>query len=83
MNLFFHTDQGVEGVGIVIRDNNMAGKVWTRGFNVSEQILDLIDQGIILVTINQGFDNQAEAAVTRLRRLPGRRHPCRRTRWRT
>ena len=63
VNLFFHTDQGVEGVGIVIRDNNMAGKVWTSGFNVSDEILNLIDQDIILVTINQGFDNQAEAAV--------------------
>jgi len=63
VNLFFHTDQGVSGVGIVIRDNNLAGKVWASGFNVSEQILELIDQDIILVTINQGFDNQAEAAV--------------------
>jgi ribose transport system substrate-binding protein len=63
VNLFFHTDQGVSGVGIVIRDNNLAGKVWTSGFNVSEQILELIDQDIILVTINQGFDNQSEAAV--------------------
>lgn len=63
VNLFFHADQGVEGVGIVIRDNNMAGRVWASGFNVSQQILDLIDEDIILVTINQGFDNQAEAAV--------------------
>jgi len=63
VNLFFHTDQGVEGVGIVIRDQGLAGKVWTSGFNVSLPILDLIDQDIILTTINQGFDNQAEAAV--------------------
>ena len=63
VNLFFHTDQGVEGVGIVIRDNNLTGKDWTIGFNVSLPILDMIDGGHILVTINQGFDNQAEAAV--------------------
>ena len=63
VNLFFHTDQGVEGVGLVIKDKNLTGKVWASGFNVSLQLLDLMDAGIILVTINQGFDNQAEAAV--------------------
>ncbi len=63
VNLFFHTDQGVEGVGEVIDRAGMAGSAWTSGFNVSLRILDLIDQGIILATINQGFDNQAEAAV--------------------
>jgi len=63
VTLFFHTDQGVEGVGLVIKDKNLTGKVWTSGFNVSLQLLDLMDAGIILVTINQGFDNQAEAAV--------------------
>ena len=36
----------------------------TSGFNVSLPILDSIDAGNTLVTINQGFDNQAEAAVT-------------------
>lgn len=63
VNLFFHTDQGVEGVGLVIDDKKLTGKTWTSGFNVSLQILDLIDGGEILTTINQGFDNQAEAAV--------------------
>jgi ribose transport system substrate-binding protein len=63
VNLFFHTDQGVEGVGEVIERAGNAGKQWTSGFNVSPRILDLIDAGIILTTINQGFDNQAEAAV--------------------
>jgi len=63
VNLFFHTDQGVEGVGKVIADKGLHGKVWTSGFNVSLAILDSIDAGDTLVTINQGFDNQAEAAV--------------------
>jgi ribose transport system substrate-binding protein len=63
VNLFFHTDQGVEGVGTVIKDKGLSGKVWASGFNVSLPLLDLIDSGDILVTINQGFDNQAEAAV--------------------
>jgi ribose transport system substrate-binding protein len=63
VNLFFHTDQGVEGVGEVIERAGMAGQQWASGFNVSLRILDLIDAGIVLTTINQGFDNQAEAAV--------------------
>lgn len=63
VNLFFHTDQGVEGVATVIDQQGTAGKVWTSGFNVSLPILDYMDKGIILATINQGFDNQAEATI--------------------
>ena len=63
VNLFFHTDQGVEGVGVIIKNQKLSGKVWTSGFNVSGPILDSIDGGNTLVTIDQGFDNQAEAPV--------------------
>jgi ribose transport system substrate-binding protein len=63
VNLMFHTDQGVEGVGIVIRDSGQTGNAWTSGFNVSKPILDLIDEGVILTTINQGFNVQAELAI--------------------
>ncbi|GEM_PF-2447025 len=63
INLFFHTDQGVEGVGLIIQNQKLSGKVWTSGFNVSGPILDSIDAGSTLVTIDQGFDNQAEAPV--------------------
>ena len=63
VNLFFHTDQGVGGVAKVIADKNLTGKVFTSGFNVSPEILDGLDNGQILVTIDQGFDNQAEAVV--------------------
>lgn len=63
VNLFFHTDQGVEGVGLIIKNQKLSGKVWTSGFNVSGPILDSIDGGSTLVTIDQGFDNQAEAPV--------------------
>ncbi len=63
VNLMFHTDQGVEGVATVIEQQGNTGKAWTAGFNVSLPILDYVDKGIILSTINQGFDNQAEAAV--------------------
>lgn len=64
VNFFFHTDQGVEGVATVIKDQGKTGKAWSSGFNVSDAILNGIDTGEILVTIDQGFDNQAEAAVT-------------------
>ena len=64
VNLFFHTDQGVEGVGQVIQNQGRVGQAWTSGFNVSDPILDLIDAGAILVTVDQGFDNQSELATT-------------------
>lgn len=64
VNLFFHTDQGVEGVATVIKDQGKTGEAWSSGFNVSDAILNGIEGGEILVTIDQGFDNQAEAAVT-------------------
>lgn len=63
VTLFFHTDQGVEGVGNVIRNLKLDGKVFTAGFNVSGPILDAIAEGRTLVTIDQGFDNQAQAPV--------------------
>lgn len=63
VTLFFHTDQGIEGVGNVIRNQHLNGKVFASGFNVSGPILDAIAEGATLVTIDQGFDNQAEAAV--------------------
>lgn len=63
VNLFFHTDQGVEGVAEVIKQKGLSGKVFTSGFNVSLPILEAIESGEILVTIDQGFDNQAEAPV--------------------
>jgi ribose transport system substrate-binding protein len=64
VNFFFHTDQGVEGVATVIKSQGKTGKAWASGFNVSEGILSFIDSGEILITVDQGFDNQAEAAVT-------------------
>ncbi|MCX5516454.1 substrate-binding domain-containing protein [Kaistia algarum] len=63
VTLFFHTDQGVEGVGNVIRNLKQGGKVFTSGFNVSGAILDSVGNGTTLVTIDQGFDNQAQAPV--------------------
>ena len=50
-------------MGEVIDRAGTAGSVFASGFNVSLRILDLIENDIVLSTINQGFDNQAEAAV--------------------
>lgn len=63
VNLFFHTDQGVEGVGKVIESDGYLGKRYTSGFNISAPILDSVEGGSILVTVDQGFDNQAEQSV--------------------
>jgi ribose transport system substrate-binding protein len=63
VDFFFHTDQGVEGVGQVIKNAGRTGEVWTSGFNVSAPILELMESGEILVTIDQGFDRQAAAGV--------------------
>lgn len=63
VDFFFHTDQGIEGVGQVIKDAGLTGEVWSSGFNVSLPILEFMDSGEILVTIDQGFDNQAAAGV--------------------
>jgi ribose transport system substrate-binding protein len=64
VNLFFHTDQGVEGVGKVIESDGYLGSRYTSGFNISAPILDSIEKGSILVTVDQGFDNQAEQSVS-------------------
>ncbi len=60
VQVIFHTDQGVEVVGKVIRDLHLTGKVWTSGFNLSPAILDEINGSQILVSIGQGFNKQAE-----------------------
>jgi ribose transport system substrate-binding protein len=69
VTLFFHTDQGVEGVGNVIRNLNLTGKVYTSGFNVSGPILDSIAAGSTLVSIDQAFDYQAQAPVEQCARF--------------
>lgn len=63
VNLVFHTDQGVEGVGDVIQNLRLAGKVYTSGFNVTRAILASIDRGVTLVTIDQDYPLQTEVAT--------------------
>lgn len=63
VNLVFHTDQSVEGVGEVIRNLKLQGKVYTSGFNVSRGILSSIIDGVTLVTIDQNYAAQTNAGV--------------------
>lgn len=63
VQLYFHTDQGIEMVGKVIQDLHLGNKVWASGFNLSPAILDEINAGQVLVSIGQGFNKQAEAGA--------------------
>ncbi len=63
VNLFFHTDQGIEGVGNVIQNLKLQGKVYASGFNVSSAILDAIKRDVTLVTIDQNYAAQTNAGT--------------------
>lgn len=63
VNVFFHTDQGVEGVGKVIENLGLQGKTYVSGFNVNSAILDSIRKGVTLVTIDQNYAAQTYAAT--------------------
>lgn len=63
VNLFFHTDKGIEGVGDVIQNLKLQGKVYASGFNVSSAILDAIKKGVTLVTIDQNHAAQTNAGT--------------------
>jgi len=63
VNLFFHTDQGIEGVGDVIQNLKLQDKVYASGFNVSSAILDAIKKGVTLVTIDQNYAAQTNAGT--------------------
>jgi ABC-type sugar transport system substrate-binding protein len=64
IDLIFHTDQGVEEVGSTISDLGRAGSIFAVGMNASPKIFDLVDEGIILNTINQRWDLQTERLAT-------------------
>ena len=62
VDLIFHTDQGVEQVGAAIKA--LDSDIVAVGMNASPLIFDLIDDGIILNTINQRWDLQTERLAT-------------------
>lgn len=63
VSLFFHSDQGVEGVAKVIENLKLKGKVFTSGFNVSTGILTSVIDGVTLVTIDQNYAAQTNTGV--------------------
>ncbi len=64
VDIIFHTDQGVEFVAQVIADQGLHGEMYTSGFNMNPQIADYIRDGIVVVTMVQGFSNQAYNGAT-------------------
>jgi ABC-type sugar transport system substrate-binding protein len=63
VDLVFHTDQGVEPLGRAIQDLGVSGRTYAAGFNISPGIIELIEAGDIVVSVGQGFSNQAEAGA--------------------
>lgn len=63
VELLFHTDQGVQMLGKAIADSGSTGEIFAVGFNLSEQILDFIESGEILVTVGQNWNGQAKTAA--------------------
>ena len=59
VDIIFHTDQGVEFVAKVISDQGLGGDMFTSGFNMNPAIADFIREGVVVVTMVQGFSNQA------------------------
>lgn len=63
VDLVFHTDQGVEPLGQAIQDLEISEQTYAAGFNISPGIIELIEAGDIVVSVGQGFSNQAEAGA--------------------
>ena len=59
VDIIFHTDQGVTNVAKAISDNGLSGTMYTSGFNIDPATADYIRSGDIIVTMVQGFSNQA------------------------
>jgi ribose transport system substrate-binding protein len=63
VQLVFHTDQGVEMVAKAINDLHLKGKVFTAGYNIDPPIASYVKNGTVVVTMVQGFANQAAAGA--------------------
>jgi ribose transport system substrate-binding protein len=63
VQLVFHTDQGVEMVAKAINDLGLKGKTFTAGYNIDPPIASYVKDGLVLVTMVQGFARQAEAGA--------------------
>ncbi|HEY8286632.1 MAG TPA: sugar ABC transporter substrate-binding protein [Chloroflexota bacterium] len=63
VNLVFHTDWGTEQMQKAISDVGRTGKVFGVGYNVDEAILNEVQTGAIIGTLDQRYDNQSEGFV--------------------
>ncbi|MDB5076525.1 MAG: hypothetical protein JWO42_2704 [Chloroflexi bacterium] len=63
VNLIFHTDWGIQYMPQAISDLQRKGKTLAIGYNVDDAILNEVQSGAILGTLDQRYDNQAEGFV--------------------
>jgi len=63
VNLIFHTDWGIQYMPQAIADLQRKGKVLAIGYNVDDAILNEVQNGQILGTLDQRYDNQAAGFV--------------------
>lgn len=63
VNLLFHTDWGIQYIPQVINDLKMKGKVFAVGYNVDDAILNSVQNGDIIGTLDQRYDNQSAGFV--------------------
>ncbi|HWE62660.1 MAG TPA: sugar ABC transporter substrate-binding protein [Chloroflexota bacterium] len=63
VNLIFHTDWGIQYMPQAISDLQRAGKVTAVGYNVDDPILNEVQSGQIIGTLDQRYDNQSAGFV--------------------
>ncbi len=63
VNLLFHTDWGIQYMPQAISDLRLTNKVFAVGYNVDDAILNEVQNGSIIGTLDQRYDNQSEGFV--------------------
>jgi len=63
VNLLFHTDWGIQYMPQTISDLKLTNKVFAVGYNVDDAILNEVQNGSIIGTLDQRYDNQSEGFV--------------------
>ena len=63
VNLIFHTDWGIQYMPQAISDLQRTNKVFAIGYNVDDAILNEVQSGTILGTLDQRYDNQSAGFV--------------------
>lgn len=63
VNLIFHTDWGIQYMPKAIADLSRTGKVYAVGYNVDDAILNEVQSGQIIGTLDQRYDNQSAGFV--------------------